>query len=138
MSDWTWNNKSKLKNMNSHYIPCRFRRNVKFRDQSGGIPGLHPDSGRNTRGRVKTSKKDCAENYGRWTEYREARYRRRLLDIEQHGAQPEPVSRWRDQLRGFKETRSFNKNMEKLALKFLNEDRPDMMHLSCEWISKER
>jgi hypothetical protein len=55
MSDWTWNNKSKLQNMNSHYIPCRFRRNVKFRDQSGGIPGLQPDSGRNTRGRVKTS-----------------------------------------------------------------------------------
>jgi hypothetical protein len=55
MSDWTWNNKSKLQNMDSCYIPCRFRRNVKFRDQSGRIPGLHLDSGRNTRGRVKTS-----------------------------------------------------------------------------------
>jgi hypothetical protein len=55
MSDWTRNNKTKLKYLNSHYIPCRFRRNVKFRDQSGGIPGLQPDSGRNTRGRVKTS-----------------------------------------------------------------------------------
>ncbi|EDR13445.1 uncharacterized protein LACBIDRAFT_323094 [Laccaria bicolor S238N-H82] len=42
-------------------------------------------------------KKDCAENYGQWTDYREARYRGRLSDI---GAQPEPVSRWRDQLRG--------------------------------------
>jgi len=83
-------------------------------------------------------KKDCVENYGWWTEYREARYRCRLLDIEQHGAQPEPVSRWWDQLRGFKEMRSLNQNMEKLALKFLNEHRPDMTHLTCEWISKER
>jgi hypothetical protein len=63
MSDWTWNNKSKLKNMNSHYIPCRFRRNVKFRDQSGRIPGLHPDSGRNTRGRVKTSSGEASGSY---------------------------------------------------------------------------
>lgn len=83
-------------------------------------------------------KKDCAENYGRWTDYREARYRRRLLDIEQHGAQPEPVSRWRDQLRGLKETRLLNQNMEKLALKFLNEQCPHMAHLTCEWVPKER
>jgi hypothetical protein len=41
-------------------------------------------------------------------------------------------------LRGFKETLSLNRNMEKLALKFLNEHCPDMAHLTCEWISEER
>ena len=45
----------KYRKDNSHYILCRFHQNVKFRDQSGGIPGLKPDSGQNTRGRVKTS-----------------------------------------------------------------------------------
>jgi hypothetical protein len=50
-------------------------------------------------------KVDCGGNFGRWTPWREQDYQRRLVEIEQKGAQPLPISKWRDKLKGQKKAR---------------------------------
>jgi len=61
-TEWGWTLYGITRHNNTNTIP------IIFRDQSGGILGLKPDSGRNTRGRVKTSYMSSGRA-AEWAEY---------------------------------------------------------------------
>jgi hypothetical protein len=59
------------------------------------------------------------ENYGRWTEWNEHLYQKRLKEI-QEGAEPLPANKWRDRLRGLKEARQVKKHIALFSKAFLS------------------
>ena len=61
----------------------------------------------------------CGENYGRWTDYNEAEYQKRLDEISR-GAQPLAAGVWRDYLRGHNWTRHLKQKSSKYSTEFFD------------------
>ena len=66
---------------------------------------------------------DCGVNLGYWTELNEEWYQRRLKDIQDGKAEPLPANKWRDRLRGLKESRTLKASIEKFSLEYLHNHR---------------
>jgi hypothetical protein len=62
---------------------------------------------------------NCGENYGRWTDWNEHLFQKRLKEI-QDGDGPLTVSKWRDRLRSSKEARLLKKNFSVFSQNFLS------------------
>lgn len=75
--------------------------------------------------------------YGEWNEWAEALYSARLAEIRSGSAKPRPVSKWRDFLKGHKESQSLIKQTETLAVNFLIKHRPELrttlIKCNAEW-----
>jgi hypothetical protein len=62
----------------------------------------------------------CGHNWGRWTECNEQWYQKRLQQIQDGTAEPLPASKWRDRLKGMKDSRILKTNIRKFSQEFLD------------------
>ncbi|KAF8057991.1 hypothetical protein FPV67DRAFT_1676758 [Lyophyllum atratum] len=69
----------------------------------------------------------CGENYGRWTVYREEGFRRRTKEINcidpsvaEASRGPLNFKKWRDLMRGMKDVRYLNENLDRWCTEFLD------------------